>query len=92
MFLLLILGYFQKEKFRKTAFYLNFMLSLLSRGRFRQKLKNGVKNFLTIISNGQDFESCKFTKNNLVLLSLVYFVKVFHQREVIENIGESYSV
>ena len=28
-------------------------------------------------------------ENNLVLLSLVYFVKVVHQREVIENFAES---
>ena len=28
-------------------------------------------------------------ENNLVLLSLVYFVKVIHQREVIENFAES---
>ena len=28
------------------------MLSLLSRGGFRQKLGNFVKNFLTVISNG----------------------------------------
>ena len=28
-------------------------------------------------------------ENNLVLLSLVYFVKVSHQRQVIENFAES---
>ena len=44
-------------------------------------------------SNGTGFKSFTLNQvideNNLVLLSLVYFVKVNHQREAIENFAES---
>ena len=39
------------------------MLSLLSRGGFRQKLENDVKNFLSVISNGIGFKL--FTLNQV---------------------------
>ena len=78
---------------RKTAKCFHFMLSLLSRVGFRQKLQNFVKKFLTINSNDLGFNIFTLIKllikeiveNNLVLLSLVYFVKVIHQREDIET-------
>ena len=40
------------------------MLSLLSRGEFRQKLANVVKNFLALISMDSDFES--FNMNHVI--------------------------
>ena len=60
------------------------MPSLLSRGEFRQKLANVVKNFQTLISNDPGFKLFTLYKilmkkvvgNNLAQLSLVYFVKV----------------
>ena len=41
-----------------------FMLSLLSRGEFRQKLANVVKNFLSLVSNDTGFKS--FTLNQVI--------------------------
>ena len=40
------------------------MLPLLDRGGFRQKLKNVVKNFLTVILNDQSFKL--FTLNQVI--------------------------
>ena len=40
------------------------MLSLPSKGGFRQKLENVVKNFLTLISNGKCFKL--FTLNQVI--------------------------
>ena len=49
---------------RKTAQSLHFMVSLLSRGEFRQKLENVVKKFRTVISN--DPGSKLFTFNQVI--------------------------
>ena len=60
-FLILIAGCFWKEK---TAKGFHFLLSLLSRGGFRQKLANVVKNFLPLISNDTGFKA--FTLNQVI--------------------------
>ena len=41
----------------KTTKRFHFMLSLLSRGGFRQKMENVVKNSRTVISNDTGFKS-----------------------------------
>ena len=83
---------------RKKAKSFHFLLSLLCRSGYWRKLENVVKNFLTVISNSPGFrlftlnqviDKVNCFENNLVLLSLVYFVKVIHQREIIEISAES---
>ena len=49
---------------RKTAKTFHMMRSLLSRGEFRQKLENVVKNFLTVVSNSTGFRL--FTLNQVI--------------------------
>ena len=74
--------------------YFHFMLSLMSRGGFQQKLENVVKNYLTVILNAG---SKLFTLNqvvdefNCLEHPCVTFPGIFckkNQREVIVNFAE----
>ena len=72
------------------------MLSLLSRGGFLQKSENVVKDFLTIISNGQCFKL--FTLNQVIdevncgeqpgVTFLIYFVKYFIKEKLLKMSGD----
>ena len=77
----------------KTAKRFYFTLSLLSMGGFWQKLENVVKTSngtgLKLFTLNQDIDEINYCKEQPGVTFPVYFVKVIHQREVIENFAES---